>query len=66
MRLWMRRFRIKRSPCKGCEPPKRTITCHGFCKEYKQWKTEHDEMMAEQVKERNKANILAKKRKRQY
>jgi len=26
-------------PCKGCE--KRTLTCHGFCQEYKAWKAEH-------------------------
>ena len=25
-------------PCKGCEPPKRTVTCHGFCEEYKEWR----------------------------
>ena len=27
-------------PCQGCEPPKRTITCHiaGNCKEHDEWK----------------------------
>ena len=30
-------------PCKGCEPPKRTLTCHGFCEEYKEWRAARDE-----------------------
>ena len=24
-------------PCNGCVPPKRTVTCHSTCKEYKIW-----------------------------
>ena len=26
-------------PCKGCTD--RTLTCHGFCQRYKEWKAEH-------------------------
>ena len=29
-------------PCKGCE--NRTVTCHGTCKGYQEWKQWHDEM----------------------
>ena len=28
-------------PCKGCED--RTITCHGVCKRYQEWKKNLDE-----------------------
>lgn len=27
-------------PCKGCG--RRTVTCHGFCQSYKEWKEWHD------------------------
>lgn len=27
-------------PCKGCQD--RTITCHGGCKRYQEWKSEHE------------------------
>lgn len=26
------------APCKDCIPPKRQIGCHGYCKEYIEWK----------------------------
>lgn len=29
-------------PCKGCTD--RTLTCHGFCKRYKDWKQEREEI----------------------
>jgi hypothetical protein len=27
-------------PCKGCTD--RTVTCHGVCKRYEEWKKEHE------------------------
>ena len=29
-------------PCRDC--PNRTLTCHGFCKEYKAWKDWREEV----------------------
>lgn len=29
---------MSRCPCKGCD--RRTVTCHGFCRVYKEWKAE--------------------------
>lgn len=40
----------KSGPCRGC--PDRTVTCHGFCKKYQDWKKEHDEAM-EWLKDKN-------------
>lgn len=40
----------KSGPCRGC--PDRTVTCHGFCKRYQDWKKEHDDAM-EWLKEKN-------------
>lgn len=34
---------MKPNPCKK-DCPKRSSTCHGSCKEYKEWKNEQDEM----------------------
>ena len=28
-------------PCKGCAD--RTVTCHGVCRSYQEWKKEHEE-----------------------
>ena len=28
-------------PCRGCTD--RTITCHGVCKRYQEWKKEHED-----------------------
>ena len=33
---------MKKCPCKGCE--KRTITCHGFCRDYQEFRAERDEI----------------------
>lgn len=52
----------KVSPCKGCE--KRTITCHGFCKDYQKWKKESDSQRDALRAARDKHYILAKKRKK--
>jgi len=32
-------------PCKGCD--KRCIGCHSDCEQYKEWKTDRDEMLAQ-------------------
>ena len=40
-------------PCQGCEPPKRTITCHGTCKEYKCWKLWKDGVNQQKAREQN-------------
>ena len=37
---------MTRSPCdKAC--PDRTVTCHGFCKRYKEWQEIHEKELAE-------------------
>ena len=33
---WNRMNHSKPCPCKGCT--ERTISCHGFCKRYQEWK----------------------------
>ena len=38
-------------PCKGCE--RRTITCHGICWEYKDWKQEHEERKLKDYQDRH-------------
>ena len=58
-------------PCRGCTD--RTVTCHGVCKRYQEWKKEHEDekawlkaqlpMTSEGVKKREIANI---KRKAKY
>ena len=30
-----------KNPCHGCD--RRTITCHGVCKEYEAWKKENED-----------------------
>lgn len=30
-------------PCKECNPPTRTSTCHGTCSKYISWKKQRDE-----------------------
>ena len=34
-------------PCKGCED--RTVTCHGVCKRYKDWKAAEEELRLERL-----------------
>ena len=31
---------MSRAPCKGCQD--RTITCHGVCRRYEEWKKEEE------------------------
>lgn len=45
-------------PCKGCVPPKRNSTCHSECKDYKDWKNEHDQHVAEDRDRRNLQRIM--------
>ena len=37
-------------PCKGCEPPKREIGCHGTCEQYIGWQQERGELMKAKIK----------------
>ena len=36
---------LKNCPCMGCK--KRSVTCHGTCKEYKEWQGEHEKFKKE-------------------
>lgn len=36
---------LAKTPCYGCEPPKRQLGCHGTCKPYICWKAEYDKAM---------------------
>lgn len=41
-------------PCKGCTD--RTLTCHGFCDEYKAWKAEREQVNARRNAEQEATN----------
>jgi hypothetical protein len=43
-------------PCKECT--ERTITCHGFCERYKDWKDERDKGNEERYKHRENRNTI--------
>lgn len=55
-------------PCRGCTD--RTVTCHGVCKRYQEWKKEHEDekawlkaqmpMTSEGVKKREIENLRRK------
>jgi hypothetical protein len=48
------------APCKDCQ--KRTMACHSSCKDYKDWKADHDNRKAEIVeKERVEYQLRAAK-----
>ena len=53
------------SPCKDCD--RRTVTCHGFCDEYKSWAAWNE---AEKDKRRrakeNDHMMLSQERKKRY
>lgn len=40
-------------PCRYCIPPKRTINCHGSCKEYNKW------LKAERIKHKPNEKEIA-------
>lgn len=40
------------NPCFGCIPPKRNADCHSICKEYTDWKRDHDAELDEQRKQK--------------
>ena len=44
----------KTPPCKGCFD--RTVTCHGFCQKYKQWRAEQDEENRKREEAKQKEN----------
>lgn len=41
------------APCKGCTPPKRTLTCHDTCPEYLAWKQPLDEYNKQRINQSN-------------
>ena len=43
-------------PCKDCQ--KRTMACHTSCKDYKNWKADHDNRKAEIVEKERTANQI--------
>lgn len=49
---------MRECPCRPCVPPKRNSTCHSECKEYKDWKTEHDQYVAETRAQRDLQRIM--------
>lgn len=51
----------KKAPCKGCQ--ERTLTCHGFCEKYKEWKAEYDRQHMAEYKEKEKRYAAFKKNK---
>lgn len=52
-------------PCKGCVPPKRTLSCHSTCQEYTDWKTDL-EALNDKIRESKKeyADFIPAKLKR--
>lgn len=42
---------MSKCPCRGC--PDRTITCHGVCRKYQEWKAEHEKALEEMRKQRS-------------
>lgn len=47
---------VLRGPCKGCE--KRTLGCHGKCREYKSAKTEYDKAVRAEKEAQHLNSIL--------
>ena len=45
-----------RCPCKDCQ--RRTLTCHGVCKEYQQWKQEREQANARREAENEKTDYV--------
>lgn len=43
---------MNNNPCYGCTPPKRNADCHSKCKEYTEWKRDHDAKLDEQRKQK--------------
>lgn len=48
---------MKLNPCYHCT--NRTVTCHGGCKDYVEWKTYRDDYRDAEHKLRNLENIVA-------
>jgi hypothetical protein len=54
------------NPCKGCEPPKRSVepNCHSCCTEYLEWRrgyeAEREKEREERKKEQDVYTVLAK------
>ena len=47
-------------PCRYCVPPKRNITCHTECPEYKGWCIKHDEKNALINAKKNEESVVCK------
>ena len=50
-------------PCKGCQD--RTITCHGVCQKYQDWKQEREEIKKRILYEKPITNYEILKRQRE-
>lgn len=46
-------------PCRDCN--NRTVTCHGFCEQYKEWKTWRDGLNVKVKKERERYDTMSDK-----
>ena len=46
-------------PCRDCAD--RTVTCHGFCEQYKGWKTWRDGLNVKVKKERERYDTMSDK-----
>lgn len=49
---------MTKCPCHLCEH--RTITCHGFCEDYKEWKAENDERLKKREERRKSTPNMPK------
>ena len=49
-------YKERKPPCHQCQ--KRKVKCHSNCKDYKDWKAERDEFMAENRKRKEIDNKL--------
>lgn len=50
-------FKSSNCPCKGCVPPKRSITCHSTCEAYIVWKHGLNEQNSI-IKEKKAAEVV--------
>lgn len=50
-------------PCKDCE--KRTLTCHGFCEAYAEWKKAEAAIKEAREKERQRFNTMSDAKKKE-
>lgn len=49
-------------PCKDCD--RRTVTCHGMCREYQDWKKEEEKKKAAREAERKRFDTMSSAKKK--